>query len=330
MKESRCLKAIVILGVICLSLISCKTVRWVRIDRLTPSKLEIPESVRRVAVVGSRQSSEVLAKKVGGMLYLDTETTADTLAQYLADAAYFDEVVRIDSVLSADMFMNPSGHDLKPTVVESICRESHTDMLLVIDEVSFLPREVNIPFARGKAGMRVTCYRAGGLWPIAVIEDNFELDWDEWEVLKVQVACLAATAVLPYLVPQWQFEDLPFYAGANFGQREAAVFVREDNWEGAASMWRQQLKHKNISRRMEAHLNMAVYHEIKDSGIDTARVYAEKALELSIEGEKTSKGEPVNPTYDYLLISDYLENLERRGADLKRVNEQMQRFLDVF
>ena len=132
------------------------------------------------------------------------------------------------------------------------------------------------------------------------------------------------------IAPQWQIEEFSFYTGANVWQRDAAVYVREGNWDGAANLWRQQLTHKNRRRRMEAHLNMAVYHEMRDDNVEMARTHAQKALELSEEGLKMKNGRPVEPTRDYLLISEYMKNMERRGHDLERLKQQMYRFSNEF
>lgn len=314
----------------CLSNISCRSVHWVRIDRLTPSKINISDKVRRVAVTYNQYLSDDEIKELRKVVYLDAKATADTLAQNLADAVYFEEIVVADSILLPDMFFDSIKHELKPTAVENLCRELQVDMLLVVDGVFFVPRGVDLPFVRGEANVHVKCYKSGALWPIASINEKNKLDWAPWEDLKPQMECWAAEVILPFIVPQWRVEELPFYTGANIGQREAAVYIREDNWDGAASIWKQQLEHKNFQRRMEAHLNMAVYHEIKDETVDSARIYAQKALDMSIKGDKNIKGEPVNPSEDYLLISEYIEDIERRGADLKRLKEQMLRFSDDF
>lgn len=311
----------------CVAFVSCSSVRWVGIDRLTPAKIDLSERTRRIAVLNNQPMVE---EKISSTYYLDSRIVVDSLAQYLADAAYFDEVVISDTVLADNMLIDYKGRELRPTVVMELCRRLGVDMLVTVDYVAFLPNEVELPYVTGEVRVRMTCYREGEIKPVASIKEEVWMDWQRWNTFKASAVSLSVATALSTIVPQWLIEEFPFYTGANVWQRDAAVYVREGNWDGAATLWRQQLTHKNRRRRMEAHLNMAVYHEMKDDNVDMARTHAQKALELSEEGLKMKNGRPVEPTYDYLLISDYMKELERRGDDLERLKRQMYRFSDEF
>lgn len=310
----------------CVTFTSCRSVKWVSVDRLTPAKVSLPEQVRRVAVLNNQPG--VADRKA--VYYLKAREVADSLAQYLADSGYFDEVVLGDTLLAENMLADSEKRSLRPVAVMDLCRKYGADMLLTVDNVSFYPEAVSFPYVTGEVKMRMTCYRPGELKPFTTITDAIWMDWDQWVLLKHDAVILSAATALAAIAPQWQVEELPFFSGANVGQRDAAVYVRENNWEEAARLWSQQLEHKNRRRRMEAHLNMAVYHELKDADIITARQYAEKARDLAAEKLEKRNGKVVSPSSDYLLISDYLQDMERRGRNLERLKQQMRRFSDDF
>ena len=317
---------IVIALLICGAMASCSSVKWVSVDRLHPAKMEQVVQVRRVAVLNNQPDVE----RDNSAYYLNAKTVADTLAQYLADAAYFDEVVVSDTVLADNWLIDYKGRELRPTAVEALCRQFGVDMLVTVDYVAFVPDAIQYPTVTGEVRVRMTCYQRGEITPVASISEEAWMDWQQWNYLKSAAVSMSAMMALPTIVPHWQVEEFPYYTGANVWQRDAAVYLREGNWEGAAELWRMQLTHKNRRRRMEAHMNMAVYHEMKDDDVELARAHAEKALELSAEGVKVKNGKPVEPSYDYLLISDYLKELNRRGTDLTQVKRQMQRFSNDF
>ncbi len=317
---------IVIALLIYSAMVSCSSVKWVSVDRLHPAKMEQVVQVRRVAVLNNQPDVE----RDNSAYYLNARVVTDTLAQYLADAAYFDEVVLSDTVLADNWLMDYKGRELRPTAVDALCRQFGVDMLVTVDYVAFVPDAIQYPTVTGEVRVRMTCYRQGEITPVFSIHDSARMDWQQWNYMKLAAVRQAVFMSLSSLVPHWEMEELPFYTGANVWQRDAAVYLREGNWEEAANLWRQQLTSKSQRRRMEAHMNMAVYHEMTDDNVEVARTHAEKALELSADGMKLKNGKPVEPSYDYLLISDYLNDLNHRGANLEQVKRQMQRFSNDF
>ena len=315
---------IIAIALMCMMFTSCSYVRWVGVDRLTPANIDLSERVRRVAVLSNQYEVE----NEGSVYYLDAKAVTDSLAQYLADVAYFDEVVVGDTILTDGAFHKDG--ELLPSVVAKLCEVFGVDMLVTIDNVSFVPYGVESSFVKGQLRAEMTYYEKWGTAPISHVQKHYTFDWEYWHELKSQAVYLAALWALPMIVPQWKLEEFPFYTGANVWQRDAAVYVREGNWDGAANLWRQQLIHKNRRRRMEAHLNMAVYHEMRDDNVEIARTHAQKALELSEERLKMKDGKPVETSSDYHLISEYIKEMERRGHDLERLKQQMYRFSNEF
>ena len=313
----------------CLFNVSCSSIKWVSVERLAPAKVGVSEQVCRVAVLCSQPQVDNGSTK-GGVYALNANIVADSLAQYLANTSFFDEIIVDDTVLATNLFVGYEERELRPTAVAELCRTYGVDMLVMVDYASFVPLGMELPYVAGIVTTHVKCYQCGKLKPIISIHEETELDWGHWSWMRNQALSLAASMALSSIVPHWEIEDLPFYTGANVGQRDAAVSVKENDWEGAADLWRQQLEHKNLNRRLEAHLNMAVFHEVSDNDIILAREYAEKALQLSIEGKEMVDGKLVEPTFDYLFISEYLQDLERRGRNLELLKLQMKRFSNDF
>lgn len=329
MRHSFLWKSIVCLLTTMFAVCACTTVKWVSVERLQPVRTKVPAQVRRVAVVNNQPDLSKKNRYSRDLKALDSKMVVDSLAQYLADAAYFDEVVVYDSVLTTEPMLSCDERELSPVRVKQLADQLQVDMLVSV-EMAALLLEYSA-YMGGQVFTIVKLYLPGELYPLDTIRCIQRLDADELYPLELIPVQEAAFLPLASLVPQWQTIEFPFYTGANVEMRDAAVYVNEGNWQAAKTLWEKQLKHKNSRRRMEAHLNMAVWHELNDDSIGTARSYAEKALELS--ARKMKKGEDgrwKNQTSDYLFISDYLRDMEKRGKEMEQLKRQMWRFSDDF
>lgn len=306
----------------CLLLLgACSSIQWTTVERLYPADSKIPERVRRVAVVNNQPDLSKENGLIGQLTVLDSKEVADSLAQYLADVAYFDQVVIYDSTLTSSQKLEHDGRELRPTQVLALSRMLDVDMLVSVELAVFTPGEY--PYTNGFVCTLYKLYLPGSLHPLDTLYHEEEIYWDGYSNWKKNAIRAAASAPLPALVPLWENMTFPYYSGANVDMRDANIYVQEGNWEEARTLWERQLKHKNRQRRMEANFNMAVWHEVHDDSIGTAREYAKKALELS----KKTSGER---TWDYHFISEYIHDMEKRGKALERLKQQMQRFSDDF
>lgn len=304
---------------------ACTTVKWVSVERLQPAQTQVPDLVRRVAVVNNQPDLSDKNKYSSDLKALDGKLVADSLAQYLADAAYFEEVVVYDSVLATEPVLVCDERELSPGQVMRLARELQVDMLVSVEMAVLLLEYPCQVFSV------IKLYLPGELHPIDTIRRQQQLYPEELYPLEQTPVQEAAFLPLSSLVPQWQTVDFPFYTGANVEMRDAAVYVAEGNWPAAGELWKKLLHHKNPRRRMEANLNMAVWHEVNDDSITVARSYAEKALQLAARKmKKDAKGKWIERTDDYLFISAYLRELEQRGRKLEQLKGQMQRFSDDF
>lgn len=331
MKQNRILHSAV-LTIVCLLLFSsCSTVKWVSIERFLPAQSRVAERVFRVAVVNNQPDFSD-RRAASGLYALDSQAVADSLAQYLADSDFYDEVVVLDSVLPQVQTLAYEERELRPSQVKELARRLNVDMIVSVEFAVFSYE--GYPAQEGTVSTLVKLYLPGELHPVDTLFRQGLIGWDpsvdytglsaparQKMMLRHIAVSEAAWLSVPDLVPGWGTVELPYYTGANVEMRDAAVYLAEEDWAEVRLLWEAQLKHKNRMRRMEANLNMAVWHEIHDDNIDTAHRYAEQALKLSAEKPDS---------YNYRFISGYLKDLEARGRDLKRVKQQMHRFSDDF
>lgn len=331
MKQSFLYKSIVRFWIILFVVSSCTTVNWVSVERLRPVACsKVPVKVRRVAVVNNQPNLAEKNMRSTDLKALDSKMVVDSLAQYLADAAYFDEVLVYDSVLATNPVLSCDERELSPVKVKQLTNMLQVDMLISV-EMAALLLENSTYAGGGQVFAVVKLYLPGELFPADTIRCIQRLRFEELYPIEHVPVQEAAFLPLASLVPQWHTVEFPYYSGTNVDMRDAAVYVKEGNWMEAKVLWEKQLKHKNSRRRMEANLNMAVWHELNDDSITTARNYAEKALELAARKmKKGSDGRWKNQTFDYLFISDYLRDMEKRGKELERLKKQMWHFSDEF
>ena len=314
-------------------LVSCSTVRWVNVDRLYPAEISLPEQVRRVAVVNNQVNVPKNSDYYLTVLFADAQKVVDSLAVNLANTNYFDEVVICDSsVVSPDATLHGDYH-LKPHKVDELSSLLDVDMLVSVELAMFTVKGENYYSPTGDVYSVVKLYLPGREMPLDTLIKKQRVGWDNHptkeEVMETLVEW-AAMLPVPSIVPQWKKVDFPYYTGRCVEMRDADACLRKNDWDGALELWKPLLEDKDWRKRMEANLNVAVWHEIHDDSIATAREYAVKALELANSKLKKDKsGVPVRLSYDYELISRYMHDMEKRGKDLSRVKTQMLRFSDI-
>lgn len=303
----------------CLALfMSCSQVYWTAIDRLSPAGVGWPDEVRRVAVVNNQPT--LSDPHVLNFWMIDSRVVADSLAQGLADSRYFTEVVVFDSVLTT--MSDPISYDrrqLSQHTVNRLARQLGVDMLVSVEFVGMALADIHpYPFYQGTVYALVKLYKPGGSPQVQTVQESCDMQefsaYDLWQMAHHE----ASSLLISHLVPHWTTIDLPYYAGGNVDMRDALVFARRGEWDKVRPLWQRQLDNKKAIRRMEANLNMAVWHEMHDDTIGLARQYALKAQKLAPN------------VSDSDFISDYIRQMEKRGRDLERVKQQMQRFADDF
>ena len=115
--------------------------------------------------------------------------------------------------------------------------------------------------------------------------------------------------------------------------RDAAVYVREKQWETAIDLWKQTYATKKGKKKMQAAYNLAVGYEMLDS-ITTAVGWALKAQTEARIVDGVDKKDLTHLTQadlpNYVLTTLYVTELKEREEGLARLNMQMQRFNNDF
>lgn len=314
---------------------SCTAVRWVEMERLKPAKKDIPSEVRRIAVVNNH-IKPVRQWRGNALFWPEVRLIVDSLAGNLADTEYFDEVVVFDSSLVSPSKTQYEDYQITPQQVQHLTQLLQVDMLVAVELAMFMPKasdQLGYYWPEGKVMSLLKLYLPERDTPFDTLSYSTEIYWDSepgTEELQRDIVDIVSTYPVDKLVPCWEKEEFPYYSNGCIEFRDADVCIRENDWESARSLWEKALSHKQTRKRMRANLNMAVWYEVNSDSISQAKYYAQKALDLASKNETFESGKPINPSQDYLLISDYLKNLKRREKEFLRLKGQMQRFADVF
>ncbi len=268
--------------------------------------------------------------------FANAQEVADSLAVNLANTNYFDEVVICDSALAPPTVSLHDEYQLSSFDVDELCAMFNVDMLVSVELAVFIMENKLSEeyYPSGQIYSALTLYLPGKKTPLDTIVKRNWVSWNEFptkEEMLENIVPVAASLPVSSIVPQWESVEFPYYANGCVEMRDADVCLRENDWDGALSLWKQVLNSKSRRNQMRANLNIAVWHEVHDDSITTAREYALKARDLAASKlKKNEQGVPVNPSLDYKLISRYIYAMERRGKDLSRVKTQMHRFSDDF
>lgn len=139
-----------------LFLASCGSVQSFTFDELIPAETSFPEQLSTVAVVNNMvpipsPKSSLLTL---GSLEGDGKTTAESLANGLADSHYFRQVIICDSALQGKTVVPFRGHRmLTSQEVDRLSAELGVDMLFTLDRVAIrtekkqiVYQQVTVPF----------------------------------------------------------------------------------------------------------------------------------------------------------------------------------------
>ena len=141
----------------------------------------------------------------------------------------------------------------------------------------------------------------------------------------------AGTIPVSHMLPHWKTASRYLFTGGSVNMRDAAVFVREDNWDKAIELWKQTYeKKKKGKQKMYAAYNIALGYEMQDS-IHTAEEWALKAQKVAydvdkIDEKKTQEGVDLMDIPNYFAITE----LQERKEGMTRLNAQMERFKNDF
>jgi hypothetical protein len=254
---------------------------------------------------------------------------ADTLANLLALADYFDTVVICDSMLQG---MNTSFSE--PYALSGIQADSLMEMLGV--DVLFSLDRVKIDLsiwgqngygyrAVGNKGVKsvitpvLIAYIPGreSPWFAVSCKDSIGYKWNEPMTLgKFQrdASAYSAYMLMDHLLPSWKMVERIYYASGSVELRDANIYLMAENWKDTYWLWKQAYDTGRGKKKMMAAFNLAVYHEAHD---DTDR--ALECLEEAITMVKSG-------SFDEGMMKVYRTQLKKRIEKRKKLEVQMKRF----
>ena len=353
----------------CLILGSCQTIEQISIDYMVPAEINFPPELRRVGIVNNagaipdnkwietRMSiSDNESNRVTAYSHGDAGIATESLAKAMADGNYFDEVVICDSVLRANDKM-AREETLSQEEVNELAGELDVDFLIALENLQ-LKATKNIHFLTDwqcyygtidlLAQPTVKIYIPNRIRPMLTITPSDSIFWEEYgstptyvenhlikkEQMLKEASEFAGTIPVKHLLPYWTSATRQLYANGSVYMRDAIVYVREESWDKAFNLWKQAFEAaKSDKKKMYAAHNIAVYHEMEDN-LPEAEKWALKAQELArkvekIDDEKKGK-QDLFRIPNYVMISLYLVDLQKRLNGLSVLNMQMSRFNDDF
>ncbi len=312
-------------------LVSCGGLQTFTFDQLHPSEVTFPEQVRTIAVVNHSPAIPSPKKSLLtlGKLEGDGKVFAETLAGGLADSRYFNQVIISDSVLTQER----TGGELIPqAVVDSLSQVLGADMILSVDQIQLLTAKKEIyypgfvPLTAFDLKIRpvVRAYVPSRLMPVMTLAKVDSLLWDfsptlsDYDVVK-EGSNHAAYTLVNQLVPHWGNADRIYFDGGNPDMRDAAVSLREGDWQEAGRIWTNLYDSvKKGKLKSRAAFNMALACEIQGQ-MDEANAWIEKAKTSASPGSEEERA-----------ATFYAAILQERTKDFLKLNLQMRRFGNNF
>lgn len=232
-------------------LVSCGGLQPFTFDQLYPAEVTFPEQVRTVAVVNHAPAIPFPKKDLLtlGRLEGDGKVLSESLAGGLADSRYFYQVVISDSAITQEL---TGGEILPQPVVDSLTQVLGVDMILSVDRIQLLTGKKEIyypglisPFAAFDLKIRpvVRAYIPSRVMPVVTISKVDSMLWDltpmlsDHDVVK-EASQHTGITLVNQLVPHWKNVERIYFDGGNPDMRDAAVSLREGDWQEAGRLWK--------------------------------------------------------------------------------------------
>ena len=309
---------------------ACTTLRSISFERLQAADVSFPEQIRTVGVVNYMPDSSQGEKNVdyaSNVLQGDGRIAAETFAQEIAATNYFDKVVICDSAMHQVDRGMPSS--MSQEMVKSLLQSLEVDMLFVMEQLNIQLKEgylyapeimEYVPSMDAAVTPVMKVYVANRNAPLFTVSKSDTICWEYLPSLTVNQVIkdaseYGATMPVEHLLPHWKEMHRFYYDGGFVDMRDAAVFVREQNWDAALRLWQKVYDGKKKGKaKMRAAFNMALYYEMQDD-YDRALSYLEEALPW-VDAESP----------DGSLLRFYRMQLEEQKQKNLKLKIQMKRF----
>lgn len=318
-------KITVLLLVLCL-FSACTTLQTISFERLQAADVSYPDQVRTVGVINYAPQDKQERDSILGLWNGDGMVTVESLAREIAATDYFNQVVVCDSALRPVGMRN---EEILPMFqADSLIQALGVDMLFAVEQVRIELKEgslfhtelmVDVPAVDGVITPLVRAYVSGRNAPLFSISKTDTICWVVSPELTfgqiVQEASdFAATLPVSYLLPHWKEMNRYYFDGGNMEMRDAGVYIREQNWEGAAALWQKLYDGRKGKVKMRAAYNLALNYELQGD-YERAKEYLDTALSLASEG-----------SWEHQLIEYYRLQLDEQARENRMLQIQMKRF----
>lgn len=318
-------KITVLLLVLCL-FSACTTLQTISFERLQAADVSYPDQVRTVGVINYAPQDKQERDSILGLWNGDGMVTVESLAREIAATDYFNQVVVCDSALRP---VGMGNEEILPmSQANSLIQALGVDMLFAVEQVRIELKEgslfhtelmVDVPAVDGVITPLVRAYVSGRNAPLFSISKTDTICWVvspelTFGQIMQEASDFAATLPVSYLLPHWKEMNRYYFDGGNMEMRDAGVYIREQNWEGAAALWQKLHDGRKGKVKMRAAYNLALNYELQGD-YERAKEYLDTALSLASEG-----------SWEHQLIEYYRLQLDEQARENRMLQIQMKRF----
>lgn len=146
--------------------------------------------------------------------------------------------------------------------MQQLAGELDADLIFSIDQVGIQTERDELvypgiaaswPVIKAKVTPVLSIYLPERERPIQVIAKTDSLQWDAGlapsdRQMQEEAASYAAYMLTQMLVPYWKQTERIYYDGGCVEMRDAAVCVRENDWQGAYDLWKSLFDHSKSNK----------------------------------------------------------------------------------
>ena len=305
---------------------ACTTLQTISFERLQAADVSYPDQVRTVGVINYAPQDKQERDSILGLWNGDGKVTVESLAREIAATDYFNQVVVCDSALRP---VGMGNEEILPmSQADSLIQALGVDMLFAVEQVRIELKEgslfhtelmVDVPAVDGVITPLVRAYVSGRSAPLFSISKTDTICWVvspelTFGQIMQEASDFAATLPVSYLLPHWKEMNRYYFDGGNMEMRDAGVYIREQNWEGAAALWQKLHDGRKGKVKMRAAYNLALNYELQGD-YERAKEYLDTALSLASEG-----------SWEHQLIEYYRLQLDEQARENRMLQIQMKRF----
>ena len=305
---------------------ACTTLQTISFERLQAADVSYPDQVRTVGVINYAPQDKQERDSILGLWNGDGMVTVESLAREIAATDYFNQVVVCDSALRP---VGMGNEEILPmSQADSLIQALGVDMLFAVEQVRIELKEgslfhtelmVDVPAVDGVITPLVRAYVSGRNAPLFSISKTDTICWVvspelTFGQIMQEASDFAATLPVSYLLPHWKEMNRYYFDGGNMEMRDAGVYIREQNWEGAAALWQKLHDGRKGKVKMRAAYNLALNYELQGD-YERAKEYLDTAFSLASEG-----------SWEHQLIEYYRLQLDEQARENRMLQIQMKRF----